>query len=386
MPAPRLDRRWPLALAIVLAAGPARADEARELMARFECHRCHEDTGLAAAPRERSCVGCHRDIIAGRFVAAASVLRGWQRNLTSLRQAPALGGGVRRLRRDWVRGFLLAPSDCRPALPATMPRLPLAPAQADLLARALVPDDAGAAVPPAGDVAAGRALYEKHACGTCHRFTGAAVRQAPVAARAPDAIALAPDLALARVRVQPDRLAEWLLDPQRLAPESLMPKSALLPAEAAALAAFLLSAPLAGAPAARPVRRLPPLGRRVGFAEVERAVLRKVCWHCHSQADYALGDGGVGNTGGFGYPPRGLDLSSYGGAASGALGDDGERHSIFTPQPDGTPLLVARLLARQAEEAGRPVPGVIGMPLGFPSLSPKQIQLVESWIAQGRPR
>jgi hypothetical protein len=29
---------------------------------------------------------------------------------------------------------------------------------------------------------------------------------------------------------------------------------------------------------------------------------------------------------------------------------------------------------------------VRGMPLGLPPLEPEQIQLVESWIAQGRPR
>jgi hypothetical protein len=26
-----------------------------------------------------------------------------------------------------------------------------------------------------------------------------------------------------------------------------------------------------------------------------------------------------------------------------------------------------------------------GMPLGYPSLTPEEIQLVESWVAQGRP-
>jgi hypothetical protein len=28
---------------------------------------------------------------------------------------------------------------------------------------------------------------------------------------------------------------------------------------------------------------------------------------------------------------------------------------------------------------------VLGMPLGLPALSPEEIQLVDSWIAQGRP-
>jgi hypothetical protein len=48
--------------------------------------------------------------------------------------------------------------------------------------------------------------------------------------------------------------------------------------------------------------------------------------------------------------------------------------------------LVAVLLARHKELAGQVTPGLRGMPLGLPALSAEQIQLVESWIAQGRPQ
>jgi hypothetical protein len=50
------------------------------------------------------------------------------------------------------------------------------------------------------------------------------------------------------------------------------------------------------------------------------------------------------------------------------------------------PRLVRALLARHDEEAGAVSGAVRGMPLGYPPLSPEDIQLVESWIAQGRPR
>jgi len=46
---------------------------------------------------------------------------------------------------------------------------------------------------------------------------------------------------------------------------------------------------------------------------------------------------------------------------------------------------VAALLARQKEEAGE-TPNVRGMPLQLPALSSEELQLVESWIAQGRKR
>jgi len=91
-------------------------------------------------------------------------------------------------------------------------------------------------------------------------------------------------------------------------------------------------------------------------------------------------------SGGFGFAARGLDLSSYAGIASGSLDEEGRRRSVFAPAAGGTPRLIAQLLARQAEEAGQPVPGVRGMPLGLPALTPEELQLVESWIAQGRPR
>jgi hypothetical protein len=113
-------------------------------------------------------------------------------------------------------------------------------------------------------------------------------------------------------------------------------------------------------------------------------VLRRTCWHCHGEPDYAHGEGGPGNTGGFGFPERGLSLADYDGASSGILDAHGDRKSILAPGDDGTPLLVRALLARHEEIAGRPVPGVRGMPLGMPPLPPEEIQLVESWIAQGR--
>jgi hypothetical protein len=64
----------------------------------------------------------------------------------------------------------------------------------------------------------------------------------------------------------------------------------------------------------------------------------------------------------------------------------GERMSVFAKTADGTPLLVASLLARQKEEADEVVPDLRGMPLGLPALSAEQVQLVESWVAQGRPQ
>jgi len=386
----------PLLVALVATAAP---EPATALLARHECRRCHEGTSEPAPPLAKACVGCHRRITGGTFEARRDLIVRWNRNLVSLRQAPSLAGVGARLRRDWVRAFLLAPSDARPALAATMPRLALTPNEADALARALVPNDDRdrGDVSPAGDVARGARLYARLRCGTCHAFTGAdvdAVARPGIVARGagerapPDAIALAPDLALARARLRPGRVAAFIREPQLANADTLMPATPMSAAEADDLATFVLRAPLRPAPPppSAPLPVLPLLARPVRFAEVQSRVFDRVCRHCHAAPDFALGDGGPGNTGGFGFPPRGLDLSSYEGIASGAFDDKGRRRSVFAANADGTPAIVARLRARRDEEIGRADPALRGMPLGLPALSPEDLQLVESWIAQGRPR
>lgn len=199
---------------------------------------------------------------------------------------------------------------------------------------------------------------------------------------------MAPDLALTRERFRPDALPRWLLDPQAIKPDPSMPRLGITPNEARALAVFVLHAPLPPDVDRSVGERLPLLTRPVTYAEVRDQVLGRVCIHCHADAALARGDGGPGNTGGFGFPERGLDLSSYRSIARGSRDDDGRRRSVFRPAPTAPdmPRRVAHLVARHHEVAGRPLAGVRGMPLGRPPLSWADIQLVEPWIAQGRPR
>jgi hypothetical protein len=118
---------------------------------------------------------------------------------------------------------------------------------------------------------------------------------------------------------------------------------------------------------------------------VSEKILRGSCWHCHSDPDYAFGDGGPGNTGGFGFAGKGVQLATYDGVLSGYVDAEGERQSLLETA-SGKSVLVESLLARREEEAGRPRDDVLGMPLGLPALSAERIQLVESWVAQGAPR
>ena len=234
-------------------------------------------------------------------------------------------------------------------------------------------------------------MLETKACGTCHLFSG--VPELPVKPtlttpwqKGNDAIELAPDLRYTRDRTTFAKLTRWLLDPPQVRPGTLMPKLGLSEKEAKDAAAYLLGAKLEP-PLRKPIpQRLPVLERKVTFEDVDREVLQKTCRHCHTNPDIARGDGGPGMTGGFGFMPRKLDFSTYESTNGGLLDLKGERMSVFSKTKDGTPLLVAALLARQKEEAGQIDPEARGMPLGLPALTALQVQIVESWVAQGRPQ
>ncbi|MFO0745394.1 MAG: c-type cytochrome [Myxococcota bacterium] len=412
-----------VAVGVALGAAPAptaptaaTADDDAALVARghtlvqrFECNRCHTGHGLDPVAADKACVGCHAAIEADTFDAPKEVVARWREHIVDLTVAPSLTGGER-FRKDWLEGFLLRPHahDLRPTLSAQMPRLDLTPDDARALAAWIAGPEPSA--PPDGlwlaGTRSGRRLAESKGCGTCHRMTGLPGGLTPSAipaTLAPDALEkamlLAPDLRWTRERMRPQALVAWLMKPSAMKPESAMPDLPLTRLEAEDLAAFLLEAPLDPPPAAPLAERLPVLTRRVEFQEVKDRVFRKTCWHCHSEPDLALGDGGPGNTGGFGFKGRGLSFVDYSTITSGSVGDDGQRRSIFRPivpapttvvdgrrvVTDDTPRLLAHILARQVEATGRDIPGVRGMPLGLPPLSPEDVQLVESWIAQGRP-
>lgn len=367
------------------------AARGRTLVARFECNRCHEGTGLDAPPPEKRCVGCHVEILEGRFDAPPETLARWQSHITSLVAVPSLGSAKQHLSRDFVYRFLLAPHDVRPNLVALMPRLRIDERDARDLATHLVPEGPGTEVVDRAGLAAGRRLLEEKGCTTCHAFDGVPPlgrREIPVPIT-PAALRLgtllAPDLRHTRDRMTPAALSAWLSDPRAVKPDTAMPSIPLAPDEVRAIAAYVLYADLAPPSLPPPPVRLPVLVREVAFDEVRERVFHHLCWHCHSDADFARGDGGPGNTGGFGFAGRGINLAEYRDVMSGHRDRSGERRSLFERRPDGTPFVVAVLLQRHREMRGEIDPELRGMPLGLPPLPLEEIQLVDTWIAQGRP-
>jgi cytochrome c2 len=369
-----------------------RGDAARgkELVATFECQRCHDGIAdVAPIKLESHCTHCHQAILDGRFADKPDHPR-WRKNVAHLVAAPSLNGLDKRMRYEWLVGFLLEPHDLRPALEQSMPRLKLERVQARDIATYLMGSGPVSAPEVAtGDAKRGAKLMQDKGCGDCHRMGGSQVfadKSVPNERETRVAVMLAPDLRHARERLDPGALIAWLLDPQSVKPGTPMPKMPMSDSEAQDIAAYVLTSELTAPPPAELPAVPKPLDREVTFAEVAERVLDKTCRHCHGNPDVAVGDGGPGNTGGFGFKGRGLELTSYERVMAGFLDDQGERQSVFIPTRDGTPRLVAAMMARYAEEAGKPNAEVRGMPLGLPPVPLDDIKLVVTWIAQGRRR
>jgi mono/diheme cytochrome c family protein len=369
---------------------PGDAQRGRDLVARFECARCHDGAGVAPAPTNKHSVHCHQDLASGKLGAGNPEAAKWREHTAHLRVVPTLADAGKRLRRGWIEGFLLDPHDLRPSLTMTMPRLQITPEEARDIATYIAPDDAAEKddALAGASLEQGRALVEKNGCGSCHAFTGVPALPDARAANAKETnevFALAPDLRFARERLRPAKLVAWLLDPKSLMPDTRMPKFTITEEQARDIAAYVMKAPLV-LPSRTAPARLPVLDRKVTYSEVEERVLGVLCVHCHSEPKTSIGDGGPGNGGGFGFPPKRFDVGTYRGISAGYVDAHGERQSVFAPGPGGVPRLVSALMARHEEEAGKPNADVRGMPLGLPPLPLEDIQLVESWIAQGRPQ
>ena len=368
---------------------PGDKTRGKELAGKFECGRCHGGLDTETIPSTSHCVQCHEDVMAGKYDSKPDHKK-WKKNVAHLVAVPSLAGAGARLKYAWLVDYLMEPHDLRPNLVYNMPRLALTRAEARDIAT-YVTSLAEAPSEPANldgaDLAAGKKLLNDKGCGSCHTMGRTDTFTAtPKTEERRVAVMLAPDLAHARERLRPDAILAWLRDPQKMKPGTEMPKTAMTDAEANNIVAYLLKTPLAEAkvPAVPPVPEA--LERKVTFDEVNEKIFAKICRHCHGNPDEGVGDGGPGNTGGFGFKPRGLELTSYKRVMAGYTDDTGERHSVFKKTKSGQPRLVASLMARYAEVAGKPDDEVRGMPLALPPLPIEDIQLLVTWIAQGRKR
>lgn len=398
-----------------IAAGKA-------VITKHQCTRCHELDGLPGAGRPYDCVSCHtflKGLTPGdeRYQKIAAnngqdVLDRYIRNIDHLRLVPNLTAIGKRLRPAWIEQFVQHPQDLRPILEDAMQRNRLTPDDARAIARYVAavadvpgPDEPGAelAASPAIDparVAQGRALFEQKACTLCHvvgneRFANQTAESLK-AANFP----LAPNLRFARERLGPERLVAWIMDPKAVWPQATMPSFGVTRPEAELIRDYLTaaaSAPLPPAPPAEPLLAMPAAADHpVGWDEVKERVLGKVCVHCHMN-DHEK-DVGPGNLGGLGYAGRGLAMRTYEMLVRGAKGDDGKRYSVLVKRP-GEPwprildVMVRRRVENLRDHVGpladhvRPdyPDGLLGMPMGLPSMTDEEIGILRRWIEDGCP-
>lgn len=366
--------------ALALAQPPTAADVGAALTAGG-CNLCHDVPGVGHATRQDSCSQCHiwiRGVAANpaKRARAMEIFPLWERyerTVASYTQVPSLAAARARLEPDWVARWLVDPHDVRPAMSEGMPRFALDDDQRAAIAAWMAAGqvDVPRTPPPSTErIAAGRAAYEQRGCPSCHTFGAwTATADNP----------MAPDLAVARDRMSPDRIAAWIQDPQKISAAATMPNMGVTPEEALAIRDFLLlSAPGGAVP--DPIRPTPqPVDRAVSWAEVEERVFGKICVHCHMNPEMNQGRAGPGNAGGFGWDATGIELQTYEGVVA-----------VADRIPDA--------LLRRREEARRDViapgqkpaenirPVRPGMPLGLPPLPDEDIALVLGWIAQGTPR
>jgi cytochrome c2 len=333
----------------------------------LQCARCHgEVPGARALARERSCSGCHHALHDGAFDHShrPEAVARWKERVVHYLSVPSLRS-VQRLQRDWVLSFVQRPVDVRPGLEEQMVPVPLSPERADELAMALGLQQRVEPLPE-GDVARGLALLQP--CQGCHAYSGVWDGAPP---------GLAPDLRWTRERLAPSVADAWLVDPRAVAPEASMPAPGLAPDARRDVLAALYRAPLVEPPPTEPAElaAVPAHPAPVSWEEAEQRVFRRICWHCHSDPAGNAGDGGPGNTGGFGYPGAGAQLGTRAGLLAGS------RSGPLC----GTSRLEQVLLERQREVAGQDDPAILGMPLGLPPLPPEEIALVRAYAAQGCP-
>ena len=370
-----------LAGALVPAHGAA-PSPAAQLFSDAGCVLCHgvpaKLPDVAEPSRQDSCTGCHiwvREVAADpdRRAKAQAIFPKWdryERNVASYLSVPSLDAAMARLDPVWVRAYLRDPHDLRPGLPETMPVFHLDEQQINALSALFVPTPVPTSpAPTAGNIEAGRALFNARGCAACHAF----------GAEARGAYPMAPDLAYARERLSPDMMLAWIDDPKAVSPAATMPDMGVSREEATLIRDYLWLANPGGVAAPLATADPAPADRPVRWDEVEERVFGKICVHCHMNPELNNGRRGPGNAGGFGWAETGIELQT----------------------PEGVAAVADRIpaaLLRRRHEAQRDVvgygerPAAItrgerpGMPLGLPPIPDEDIALVLAWIDQGMPQ
>jgi hypothetical protein len=400
--------------------------EGKATLEKHQCTRCHVIDTIAPGSRPLHCTGCHLFLKGlkptdDQYKALVkkygeAILVRYQKNIVHLQQVPVLTKIARRVRPDWIATFLTEPFDVRPLLTESMIRHRLSPDEIKSVVRyfAAVADTddpfaQGFVAPslpqkPSDErIAAGKKLWIDKGCNTCHTYGNLKTNVTlEMLETAKPASLLAPNLRFARFRTRPDVIVDWILDPQKILPNTAMPSVQMTRAEAETIRDFVLfgEVELGPTPPLPSLTLPPPITRKVTYEEMKERVLVKVCVHCHMN-DYEK-DKGPGNRGGLGYEGVQFQMRTYETLVAGAIDKKTkERYSVLVPRPGESlsPILLA-MLRRRVEGVRDQVPPFAdyerphyvegsaelpGMPMGLPSMSNEEIALLARWIEEGCP-
>jgi mono/diheme cytochrome c family protein len=194
-------------LSLALTAVAGRDTQAHALSTPWHLARVAGRTLM----QERNCVGCHPVEDTGG-------------DLVKLVAEPTLGPPLltpegARVQAGWLRTFLHEPQTVRPWLDVRMPTFGLSDDDVERVGtylRGIAPENPAPAAAPAGVTAeSGKALFDLLKCQQCH-VLGSIPKDQPTSN-------LAPDLRLARERLQPDWILSWLRNPGAILPGTRMP-------------------------------------------------------------------------------------------------------------------------------------------------------------------
>ena len=186
-----------------------RIDAGRRLVKKYNCSGCHEIEGTG---------GDYRDVIIAH--------EGLGEMVAKQVAPPPLKSQGARVHPDWLFAFLKQPSEIRYGLKVRMPTFELSDDEATTLVKyfSALDDEPfpyetlETPTPTTAELRVGKQIFDELQCISCHPSQGEVIPEGSDKAGRPD-------LSLAKGRLKPDWLIDWMKDPQSLQPGTAMPQA-----------------------------------------------------------------------------------------------------------------------------------------------------------------
>jgi mono/diheme cytochrome c family protein len=186
-----------------------RIDAGRRLVKKYNCSGCHEIEGTG---------GDYRDVIIAHEGLGEMVAKQFA--------PPPLKAEGARVYPDWLFTFLKEPSDIRYGLKVRMPTFGLSDDEATTLVEyfSALDDEPfpyetlEVPTPTRAELRVGKQIFDELQCISCHPSQGEVIPEGSDKAGRPD-------LSLAKERLKPDWLIDWMKDPQAFQRGTAMPQA-----------------------------------------------------------------------------------------------------------------------------------------------------------------